>query len=96
MKEFRYRIADPNGLHARPAGALTNLAKQFECEIRVTAGDKSADAKRLFSLMALGAGEGTELQFCIDGADEERAIEALRTHLLSHDLRISKKESEAK
>ena len=94
MKEFRYRIADPNGFHARPAGALTNLAKQFESDIRVTVGEKSADAKRLLSLMSLGAKAGTELKICIEGADEERAIEALRTHLLSHDLKIAPKETE--
>lgn len=94
MKEFCYRISDPNGLHARPAGALTNLAKQFESDIRVQAGEKSVDAKRLLSLMSLGAKEGTELRFSIDGADEERAIEAIRTHLLEHDLKIAPKETE--
>ncbi len=92
MKEFRYRITDPNGLHARPAGVLTNLAKQFESEIRVSVGEKTVDAKRLLSLMSLGATTDTELLFCIDGADEEQAITALRTHLLSQDLKHTKKE----
>ena len=94
MKEFRYRITDPNGLHARPAGALTNLAKQFESDIRITVGEKSVDAKRLLSLMSLGAKAGTELRICIEGEDEERAIEAMRTHLLSHDLKLMPKETE--
>lgn len=85
MKEFCYRVSDPNGLHARPAGALTNLAKQFECKISVTVGEKTVDAKRLLSLMSLGAKEGNELRFICEGADEEAAAQKLQAHLLSQD-----------
>lgn len=85
MKEFCYRVTDPNGLHARPAGALTNLAKQFECKISVTSGEKTVDAKRLLSLMSLGAKFESELCFCFEGADEEAASQALREHLMAQD-----------
>ena len=81
MKEFCYRISDPNGLHARPAGALANLAKQFECKICVTMGEKTVDAKRLLSLMSLGAKHGDEVCFLFDGADEEDAMQKLQAHL---------------
>ena len=77
MKEFTYQIADPNGLHARPAGKLATFAKQFESEIRIKSGEKEADGKRLLALMSLGALHGSTLAFCITGADEERAREAL-------------------
>ena len=85
MKEFCYRICDPNGLHARPAGALTNLAKQFECKISVTVGEKTVDAKRLLSLMSLGAKEGSELRFSFEGADEEEAAQKIKAHFASQD-----------
>lgn len=29
MKEFKYTITDPEGIHARPAGELVKAAKQF-------------------------------------------------------------------
>ncbi|MBQ8415503.1 MAG: HPr family phosphocarrier protein [Clostridia bacterium] len=77
MKEFTYRIADPNGLHARPAGKLATFAKQFESEVRIKNGEKEADGKRLLALMSLGALHGSELHFCITGEDEDRAKEAL-------------------
>ena len=77
MKEFTYKIEDPNGMHARPAGMLATFAKQFHADIRINAGEKSADGKRLLSLMSLGAVHGTELTFCISGDDEDTAAAAL-------------------
>lgn len=78
MREFTYRIADPNGMHARPAGRLATYVKQFESDVRVRLGEKEADAKRLLSLMSMGARCGSELHFFIEGADEEVACESLR------------------
>ncbi|MBO5313082.1 MAG: HPr family phosphocarrier protein [Clostridia bacterium] len=80
MREFKYIIRDKNGLHARPAGMLTTVAKGFESSVTVKAGEKEADGKRLLSLMSLGAKQGTELHFIIEGEDEERAETALKKH----------------
>lgn len=77
MKQFTYRIQDPNGMHARPAGALATFAKQFSADVRVSANGKEADAKRLLALMTLGAVTGTELTFTVSGEDEERAATEL-------------------
>lgn len=77
MREFKFIIQDKNGLHARPAGAITSVAKSFSSKINVICGEKQADAKRLLSLMSLGAVAGKELRFEISGEDEEKASEAL-------------------
>lgn len=77
MKQFTYRIQDPSGLHARPAGALATFAKQFSADVRISANGKDADAKRLLALMTLGAVTGTELVFSVTGEDEERAAAEL-------------------
>ena len=77
MKQFTYQIEDPNGMHARPAGALAAFAKRFTSDVRVSAGEKKADAKRLLSLMSLGATHGTELHFSIAGEDEDQAAREL-------------------
>ena len=53
MKTFEYTITDPVGIHARPAGELVKEAKKYEDTITVTKGDKSAEAKRLMSLLGL-------------------------------------------
>ena len=71
MKKFTYRIEDPNGMHARPAGRLATFAKQFDADIKVSYNGEKADVKRLLSLMSLGAVSGAELVFEIQGTDEE-------------------------
>lgn len=73
MKQFTYRLEDPNGMHARPAGMLATFNKQFESDVRVEANGKAADGKRLLSLMSLGAVFETELHFTVIGSDEELA-----------------------
>ena len=85
MKQFFYRIQDPNGLHARPAGQLATFAKRFTSDIRVTANGKEVDGKRLLSLMSLGASHGTELAFSISGTDEEKAAAELESYLRSRE-----------
>ena len=84
MKQFTYQIQDPNGLHARPAGALAKVAKGFSSHIAVKSGEKEADGKRLLSLMSLGAIHGASLCFIIEGADEKIAAAELEAFCLAH------------
>ncbi len=77
MKEFTYTVEDPNGMHARPAGRLATFAKQFSSQIRIRSGEREADAKRLLSLMSLGAVHGSTLFFFVTGDDEDEAGTAL-------------------
>lgn len=81
MKQLTYRIEDTNGMHARPAGLLATFSKRFDSEIRVRANGKEADAKRLLSLMSLGASHGTLLEITVTGEDEQSAADALSEFL---------------
>ena len=76
MKQFTYQIQYPNGMHARPAGALATFAKQFASSIHVRHGEKEVDGKRLLALMSLGATYNAVLTFSIEGEDE--AVAAAR------------------
>jgi phosphocarrier protein FPr len=38
-------IPNPTGLHARPSAVLANVAKSFASEVRLHAGDRSANAR---------------------------------------------------
>ncbi|MBP5384154.1 MAG: HPr family phosphocarrier protein, partial [Lachnospiraceae bacterium] len=53
--DFTYVIRDELGIHARPAGLLAKQASGFKSNIVIRVGDAEADAKRLISLMKLGA-----------------------------------------
>lgn len=73
MKKINYVITDPVGIHARPAGQLAKLAKEFESKLTIEFEGKSADAGRLLSVMGLGIKSGDEMTVKIEGADEETA-----------------------
>ena len=44
MRSFVYVITDRAGIHARPAGIVVKEAKKYDSEIKVSLGEKSADA----------------------------------------------------
>lgn len=73
MKEFTYIITDPNGMHARPAGALVKATGAFASKVTIEKGGKSADAKRIMGVMTLGIKNGEEVKVTIEGEDEEAA-----------------------
>ena len=78
MKSFEYTIKDELGIHARPAGLLAKRAKEFESEITLTKGDRSALCSRLLSLMSLGIKQGDKVSVTVVGVDEEAAAEAMK------------------
>lgn len=77
MKSFTYKISDPIGIHARPAGILVKCASGFDSRLTIETGGKSADLKRIFAVMGLGVKSGDEIKVTADGSDEEAAAEAL-------------------
>ena len=81
MKEFTHVIADPLGLHARPAGMLVKACTGYASAVTITAPTGKADAKRLMAVMRLAAKQGMELTISVDGADEEKAAAELQAFL---------------
>ena len=78
MKIFRYTVLDEDGIHARPAGALVKEAKKFPCDITITKGDRTVDAKKLFALMSLVVKKDDTVVVEAEGEQEEQAIVALK------------------
>ena len=70
MQKFDIIVTDENGIHARPAGLLVKEAQKLSSDISITCHDKSADAKKLFALMALGAKRGDTLTVSVSGINE--------------------------
>ena len=77
MKELKYVITDPEGIHARPAGMLVKAVKEFACDIRISKGGKPMNCKAIFGVMGLAAKKGEEVILTFDGADEEEAYKAI-------------------
>lgn len=78
MIKFSCIIEDQNGMHARPAGMLVACVKNFDSKVSVEYGGKVADARRLLSLMTLGAKYQEMLNFTVEGSDEEDAALAIK------------------
>ncbi len=81
MTQFSYTIQDELGLHARPAGLLAKEAAKFKSTVTVESGAKKGDAKKIMSLMMLGAKKEHTLSFTVEGEDEEACAAALEAFL---------------
>jgi multiphosphoryl transfer protein len=80
------------GLHARPAALLAQRAKSFGAQISLGAHGRTANARSVVAIMALGVRQGDELSIEARGAEAEQAVaslvaalqEALRTEGAAH------------
>jgi phosphotransferase system HPr (HPr) family protein len=71
------RLPDGVALHARPAGAFVREAARAEAEVTVSVNGRTANAKSILDVLALGATGGTELVISASGADAAEALERL-------------------
>jgi phosphocarrier protein HPr len=81
MLAFRLEITNPTGLHTRPGTQFVQLAKTFACEIQVTKGEKTANAKSLVKLLKIGISQGDAMELICDGPDEQQAMDGLRAFI---------------
>jgi phosphotransferase system HPr (HPr) family protein len=73
------RVALPAAvaLHARPAAIFVREAVGFAAAVEVAANGRSANAKSILEVLALGAERGTPLELSASGADAAEAVERL-------------------
>ena len=79
MIERTFTITGRLGLHARAAAKLVRLTSEFQSDIslRRLDGSLTADAKSILSVLMLAASRGTQLQACVEGVDEDLAMNAI-------------------
>jgi phosphoenolpyruvate-protein phosphotransferase len=76
-------LANPNGLHARPAAVFAQAAKGFSASIYLHKQQNSANAKSLVAIMALQTAQGDVVQVSAAGLDAEAAIKTLAQLLVA-------------
>ena len=81
MKEIKFTVTDPLGIHARPAGIRVKEAKKFSSKITVWKGDKSCDMRKLLALMGLAVKQNDEITVQVEGDDEAACAEAIEKFL---------------
>lgn len=77
MKTFQYTIKEELGMHARPAGLILQLAKEFKSEIIVSNKENRGNLKKLFSVVSLNIQYQDTVTVTMEGPDEDVAAEEM-------------------
>ena len=77
MVEKSIEVKNETGLHARPAASLVQFVKNFDGTVEIIKDGKTANAKSIFNVMALGISKGTEITVRIDGDNEQENLDKL-------------------
>lgn len=86
MKEIIVEIKNEQGVHARPAGQIVNIAKRYKAtlEIEKVGENEIIDGKNVFGVMTLGAAKGEKLKLRAvsenegNSEEENKLLEELR------------------
>ena len=70
-------VPGANGLLLVPCSLIAQTVAEFDCEVRIEKGQLSVNARNIFELISLSAGEGTELKLTAEGDVAEAAVQAL-------------------
>ena len=77
-------ITNDIGLHARCASSFIQCANKFKSSLWVQRGERRINAKSLLGVLSLGIIPGTSFEIIADGIDEDKAINALESLILSN------------
>ena len=75
--ERTLQIVNKLGLHARAAAKLVTLASKFKCDIRAVKDGREVSGKSIMGVMMLAAAKGSRITFRAEGADAEKALDAI-------------------
>lgn len=81
MRTIVYTIKDELGIHARPAGLLTRLAKKFKSKAMIGKHEKMVEASNIIGIMSLGIRQGEEITVTFEGEDEAEAAATMEEFL---------------
>ena len=65
------------GLHARPGSEFVKYCQQFDSDVEIKVGDKTANGKSLLSLFKIEPKQFSIIDLHITGSDEEELMENL-------------------
>lgn len=87
MSKRDYTIKDANGIHARPASALAQVASKFpNTTISISKDGKSVNLKSILGIMSLSVGQNQSITIEAVGEDGIKALDALENVLLENSL----------
>lgn len=72
-------LANKSGLHVLPAARLVKLANGYRATIEITCGIRTANAKDMMAVMALGAECGAHVTVTAAGSDAAQGLAGIRS-----------------
>ena len=77
MKEIRYQVTNPLGIHARCASLFAQNAVEWKSAVTMTCNDRSVNGKQVLDILDLSVLCGDEVVIQVEGVDEAEAIQSL-------------------
>ncbi|MBR2600153.1 MAG: HPr family phosphocarrier protein, partial [Erysipelotrichaceae bacterium] len=75
MKQFRCKVENPLGIHARPAALLAQLCVGIRSTVSIKCNGKEANGNNVLQILALKAGKGDVLEITVEGDNEAEDVE---------------------
>ncbi|MBM7553837.1 phosphocarrier protein HPr [Thalassobacillus pellis] len=77
MVEQTMKITAADGVHARPATSLVQVAGQYQSDVNLEYREKSVNLKSIMGVMSLGIPKDADIKITADGDDEKEALDAV-------------------
>jgi len=72
MINLKLTVQNTLGVHARPAGHIVNVASAAQSSVDLLYSGHRVNAKSILNLMMLAIEPGAEVEFIINGTDEQK------------------------
>jgi len=77
MPSQEIEIINKLGLHARASAKLTQTASRFPCDVSISRGSRTVNAKSIMGVMTLAASRGSRVTISAEGQQAEEALSAI-------------------
>jgi len=77
MVKHRLTVQNTLGIHTRPAGYIINITSAAQSSVDLIYAGQKINAKSILNLMMLAIAPGEEVEFVIEGKDEDKVAEEL-------------------
>jgi phosphocarrier protein len=77
MIKHKLKVQNTLGIHARPAGYIVNIASSAQSSVEILYHGERVNAKSILNLMMLAITPEAEVEFHINGPDEQKVADEL-------------------
>ncbi len=83
--EKNIKIKNSQGLHARPAALLVQIANKYGINLSLKKGDTVVDGRSIMGILMLEAGRGSTVKVIVEGENAQEAIKEIEELLTNED-----------